>query len=112
MNIPNLKTRLSTRFKCNIPSPRLTCKRLVVSSEVDEGTSVVTPSMKFKTINRSDEMKPYKCSDFSLHNLIAIGAPLEPQKMQSSQLTTADNLVHALGNLPESAFNPDNNNNE
>lgn len=104
MILPDLKTRLTTRFKANVPKPTFKCKRLVNSQVLDETTNVVSDKVEYKTVSRSDEMRPYKCSDFSLHNLIAIGAPLNDVKMQSSHLANADNLAVALENIPESAF--------
>lgn len=112
MKIPNLKERLSTRFKVDIPKPNFNCGRLVSSNVLDNETKVVSSSLEYKTINRSEEMRPYRCSDFSLHNLIAIGAPLNPSKMQTSPLAMADSLASTLESLPDSVFDNINNNND
>lgn len=91
-----------TRFKANIPKPTFICKRHVLEQSLDN--DVVINTMSFKTIDRRDEMKPYNVSDFSLHNLIAIGAPLNDVKMQGSSLHVADTLADTLANISESAF--------
>ena len=77
MIIPNLKERLSTRFKVDIPAPSLKSCRCVRSQHVDDGTQIISEKIEFKTFNRSEEMKPYRCSDFSLHNLLCNICALE-----------------------------------
>ena len=101
MIIPNLKERLSTRFKVDIPKPTFIICRCVRSQVVDDATQVVSEKIEFKTFNRSEEMKPFRCSDFSLHNLISIGAKLDDVKMQTSTLSNADNLAKVLGSISE-----------
>lgn len=102
MIIPDLKKRLTTRFKANIPKPTFKCERNVLHQSIDNDVVINTTSVK--TVDRREEMKPYKVSDFSLHNLIAIGAPLNDVKMQGSALNVADTLADTLANIPESAF--------
>ena len=109
MNIPSLIERQRTRFKAVVPKPRFVCTRPVVVQELDTETSVVSEKLELKTVDRREEMRPYKCSDFSLHNLVAIGAPLNDVIMHRSSLQTADGLLNTLSNLPDSAFGDTNN---
>lgn len=104
MHIPSLVERLQTRFKAVVPKPTFKCCRPVTKEILDEGTGVVHTEIEYKTFDRREEMAPYKFSDFSLHNLIAIGAPLNDVKMSHNNLAQADALAEALYAVPESVY--------
>lgn len=52
----------------------LCCKKYVTEKDFDEKSQRVVVKTKLKSFKPSDNFKGYKCSDFSLDNIIAAGA--------------------------------------
>lgn len=66
--------------------------RLFVTDEIDPTTNRIKRVSSFKTIDRAKEMENYRCSDFSLENMLSVGVDIQPMKMSTSGFATLDNL--------------------
>lgn len=60
---------------------------LSFTETLNEKTGTVSKKSSYRTVNRYEEMKNYKISDFSIENLTAIGA-----KLQTTQLKADTNM--------------------
>lgn len=62
----------------------------------DKETNRLVTKVEFKTVDRAEEMKPFRVSDFYLDNLIAIGATLDPAQMQASPHKAVSDMINTL----------------
>ena len=67
-------------------------KRLVTSNVYDERLQRMLPKSEFKTIDRHEEMKHYRVSDFALENLISVGKELTPVSLDPSPFDVLNNV--------------------
>lgn len=81
--------------------------RLVSSKVFDEKSRRVITKFKKTTVVRSEEMKPYKVSDFFLENLLAIGASLDPTHLQASPHRAVTDMTRTLENIDVELSNND-----
>lgn len=100
MKLITFAERMQLRPDIKTPKPSLQCCRKTIVQELDEGTQTLISVIKYKTIDRREEMKPYKVSDFAISNLIAIGADLQPSVLQGSQHFSISSLEKILANMP------------
>lgn len=63
---------------------------------LDKETNRLVTKVEFKTIDRKEEMKPFRVSDFYLDNLIAIGATLDPAQMTASPHKAVSDMINTL----------------
>ena len=87
--------RCAMRFKNSSPEKRDTVRKVRISV-YDEETSRMVTKIEFKTIDRVEEMKPFKVSDFYLENLLAIGASLTPSHMAASPHKAVSDMIATL----------------
>ena len=91
--------RLKTSFDSyEVSTPRPTVRNVRVQ-KVDEVNRRVTTKIEKRTINRSEEMKPYCVSDFSLDNLIAVGVKMTPTSMASSPHKAVSDMAATLDSI-------------
>ena len=79
--------------------------RLKPFEVVDKTTGRVYKKLKKVSITRAEEMRPYKVSDFSLDNLVAIGASLQNVQLSSSPHTAVTDMVKTLSSLESNNSN-------
>ena len=80
-------------------------KRLIVYDELDEASGRVVRKSEFRTIDRLKEMEHYRCADFSLENMLSVGANLQPVKFESLGFAMLDNLEHQTAKLANNIKN-------
>ncbi len=84
------------------PVISLPCRPIIRKQRVntfDENTGLMSTKVKYVTIDRKAEMKPFRVSDFSLDNLLAIGAKLDSAQLTASPLAQVANMEKTLSNL-------------
>lgn len=91
------------KIKIDIEIPPVT--RLARVEVVNENTGRVYHKLKKVTTTRADEMRPYKVSDFSLDNLISIGASLQNVHLVSSPYSAVTDMVRTLSSLESNNSN-------
>lgn len=74
-------------------------KRLFVYDEIDEPSGRVIRKSELRSIDRVAEMKHFRCADFSLENMLSVGANLQPVKFESSGFAMLDNLEYQSAKL-------------
>ena len=67
-------------------------RRMVHTEELDIATQRVIKRTEMQSINRVEEMKNYRCSDFCLENLLSCGVELKPCKLSGSSFVTLDKM--------------------
>ena len=84
-------------------------RRLVSTQVVNERTGFIGRKSEYKTINREEEMKNYRVADFSLTNLLAIGADIkECGPLLGNRFESVANMESHIRSI-ESSINNDNN---
>lgn len=78
------------------PCGTLKYKRQVREKVLNNRTGRMTYNVSYKEVDRYDDMKDYRVSDFALENLLAINANLSVSKMSMSPLDQADHIVDVL----------------
>lgn len=86
--------------KCNDPTFKKSCndlfrpveKRLKIYEELDEKNGILIRKSEYCTIDRKKEMENYRCSDFSLENILRSGVSIQICKLNSSNFSMLDNL--------------------
>lgn len=73
--------------------------------KLDETTGTIISESSYVKQDNVTELNKYKIADFSLNNLIAVGATLNPVTMNKSTMENIDNLSHQCVNLNESLTN-------
>lgn len=73
--------------------------RKIVTQSIHPHTGRVISKCEFRTVDRVEEMKPFRLSDFYLNNLISVGAKLNPVIMQSSPLKQVDEITSRLSSI-------------
>lgn len=73
--------------------------RLVVYDEIDPTTNRIIRKSEYKTIDRQKEMEHFRCSDFSLENMLSIGVDIKPTKLSSSGLAMLDNMEYQVSKM-------------
>ena len=91
--------RCRTRCQCDVVLPHRPIVRQVRTQIFDERSKTFVTKVEMKTIDRTEEMKPYKVSDFSLNNLIAVGAKLDPTRLDASPLKAVADMEQSLARL-------------
>lgn len=102
--------RLSTPFVLDEPLTMFATIRNVRVQKVDELTKRVITKVEKRTIDRAEEMKPYRVSDFCLDNLISIGAKMTPTHMAASPHKAISDMAATLETI-DSNINNDTKNN-
>ena len=86
-------------------------KRLTTKQEYDERTKIICNTSEYTTIDRAKEMNNYKVSDFSLSNLMAIGAPLnEMSSIPGDRFRAIANMESQMSSIQRDINNNKNNN--
>lgn len=98
--------RLNTSISKPEPLAPFVTRRNVRVQVVDENTRSVKTKVELKTIDRAEEMRPYRVSDFSLDNLIAVGAKMTPAVLTASPHKSVTDMAATLESID---FNPENN---
>lgn len=94
----------------NCPVSCRTDARLVSKISYDENTRRMVRTSSFSVVDRNEEMKNYKVSDFSLENLQAIGAKLtDVGSIAGSRFASILNAEKHLSNMENSINNSNNN---
>lgn len=84
-----------------VPAERRSYKRECRIKSVSSVTGRMTLNIEYKTVDRYEEMKDYRCSDFALENLIAINSPMQYSQLSMSRLSQADHVAEVLSsNIP------------
>lgn len=91
--------RLNSRIPQCEPLERFVTCRNVRVQVVNEKTRSISTKVEKKTINRADEMRPYRVSDFSLDNLIAIGAKMTPTVLNASPHKSVSDMAATLDSI-------------
>lgn len=73
--------------------------RLVVYDEIDATTNRIIRKSEYKTIDRQKEMENYRCSDFALENMLAVGVNIQPTKLPSSGFAMLDNMEYQVSKI-------------
>ena len=73
--------------------------RLFVYDEIDPVTNRIIRNSEYKTIDRQKEMENYRCSDFSLENMLSVGVDIKPTKLTSSGLAMLDNMEYQVSKM-------------
>ena len=68
-------------------------------------TGMLSTSIEEVTVDRCEEMKPYRVSDFCLENLIAIGATLDTSRLEASPHQSITAMEHTLANIAHETNN-------
>ena len=79
-------------------STKPTIRQVRVQS-LDEKTNRIRTKIVMKTIDRAEEMRPYKVSDFCLENLTAVGAQLNPTHLSASPHRAITDMQRTLSNI-------------
>lgn len=79
--------------------------RLVVYDELDPVTNRIIRKSEYKTIDRQKEMENYRCSDFSLENMLSVGVDIKPTKLNSSGFAMLDNIEYQVSKMSEDIKN-------
>lgn len=91
--------RLNTRVpKCEPLPPFVTRRNVRIQVACDEKRTIKT-KVEMRTINRADEMRPYRVSDFSLDNLIAVGAKMTPTVLNASPHKSVTDMAATLDSI-------------
>lgn len=91
--------RLNTPIpQCEPLEPYVT-RRNVRVQVVNEKTRTLKTKVEMRTINRADEMRPYRVSDFSLDNLIAVGAKMNPAVLNASPHKSVTDMAATLQSI-------------
>lgn len=101
--------RLSTPFVLDEPVIVYPTIRNVRVQSIDESTRTVITKVEKRTINRADEMKPYRVSDFCLDNLIAVGAKMTPTHMFASPHKAITDMATTLSTIDLNVNDSNNN---
>lgn len=83
---------------CELLEPYVT-RRNVRVQVVNEQSRSLKTKVEMRTINRADEMRPYRVSDFSLDNLIAVGAKLNPTVLNASPHKSVTDMALTLQSI-------------
>lgn len=70
--------------------------------KLEETTGTIITESTYVKQDNVTALNKYKVADFSLNNLIAVGASLNPVTMSKSTVETIDNLTHQCANINES----------
>lgn len=73
--------------------------RLFVYDELDPTTNRLIRKSEYKTIDRLKEMENYRCSDFSLENMLSVGVDIKPTKLSSSGFAMLDNIEYQVSKM-------------
>ena len=90
------------RIDMRTPDCHVSCtcnSRLSQVEEYDEPTGKVLRKSVFKPVDRVAEMQNYSVNDFSLDNLLAIGAPLTPALLRRDNLSSIDAINSHLNSI-------------
>ena len=85
--------------------PVNTEKRLVITDEYDEKSCRVIRKSELKTIDRKKEMEIYRCSDFSLENMLSAGVTLQPVNLSSTGFSLLDNIETQVQKIADNLKN-------
>ena len=91
--------RLGQRADCCVALPFKPCIRKVRVQSFDPNTNRISVKIERRTVDRAEEMRPYKVSDFYLDNLLAVGAQLNPTRLAPSPLKTVSDIAETLSSL-------------
>lgn len=91
--------RKSQPLSIPISLPRNPARRKTRVTTIDEVTGIHTTKCKIVSYDRVEEMKPYRVSDFSLDNLIAIGANLDDTHLSASPHRAITDMERTLSNI-------------
>lgn len=94
--VPNSHFKRSHTPTDVVPVERQSYRRECRVKSLSPVTGRMTLKIEYKTVDRYDEMKDYRCSDFSLENLVAINAPMQYSQMSMSRLNQADHVAEVL----------------
>lgn len=99
MSYPNFKERLFNT-RCLAPKLRCTKLRVVRESPVVDESGHKRMISEFVNFDPTAEVQNYKISDFSLDNLIDLGASLdECPKLTENSLNVADNMSYQMSKM-------------
>lgn len=91
--------RLNTKLPLPEPHVKKPTVRCVRVQSVDENSRIVRTKIEKITVDRANEMKPYRVSDFSLDNLIAVGATLSATHLSASPHQAITDMAATLDSI-------------
>ena len=91
-NISHFDACYNSDYTPSYDVDKINDKRMVHTEELDVSTQRVIKRTELQSIDRVEEMKNYRCSDFYLENLISCGVDLKPCKLLGSSFTTLDRM--------------------
>lgn len=71
-------------------------QRLVNKQELDENTGRVLTKCEFQSYDPAAEINKFNVNDFCLENLTAIGAQLNPSKLEASRFDSIDSIPEPI----------------
>lgn len=80
-------------------------RRMSITNEFDEKSNRIVRKSELKTIDRQAEMENYKCSDFSLENMLAAGVNIQHVHLDSTGFRMLDNLEQQVEKMSNSLKN-------
>ena len=91
--------RLSTPIPKDEPLKRFATIRNVRKQSADPETRSIRTVIEKVTIDRAEEMRPFRVSDFNLDNLIAVGAKLNPTHYAASPHKAVTDMAAPLSSI-------------
>lgn len=91
--------RLNTRIPPCDPIPPFVTRRVIRTRVVDEKTRSIKVKTELKTFDRVEEMRPYRVSDFSLNNMIALGVKMTPTHLSASPHKSVSDMASVLDSI-------------